>query len=152
MLQTRQCYAACGRRSSVEGAAATLNGYAAGDLDDRAVDIARLVGREPGVGIGDLFGPPETAHGYLFLDRPQPFLRYRVEDRRGDETRTDRVGADALAAKLTRPGLDHADDAELGRGVVGLPEVAVQTDDRRRVEDAARILPQHDINDRLGAV
>src|SRR5271169_4165568 len=112
MLQTRQCYAACGRRSSVEGAAATLNGYAAGDLDDRAVDIARLVGREPGVGIGDLFGPTEAAHGNLLLDRPQHLLRNRVEDLRGDEARTDRVGADAFAAELARPGLDHADDAE----------------------------------------
>src|SRR5260370_41537742 len=101
----------------------TLNGHAAGDLDDRAVDIARLVGREPGIGVGDLFGPAETAHGHLLLDRPQYLLRYRVEDRRGDETRTDRVGADTLAAELARPGLDHADDGGLGGGVGGLPEV-----------------------------
>src|SRR5271167_3987731 len=86
--------------------AATLKGYAAGDFDDRAIDIACLVGGEPGVGIGDLLGPAETAHGYLLLDGSQHLLRYRVEDWRGDETRTDRVGADPLAAELARPGLD----------------------------------------------
>ena len=35
--------------------------YAPGHFDDCAVDIARLVGGEPGVGVGDLFGSSEPA-------------------------------------------------------------------------------------------
>ena len=65
---------------------------------------------------------------------------------------TDRIRADALAAELARPGLDHADHAELRRRIVGLAEVAVQTDDRRGVQDAARMLLEHDVHDRLRAV
>ena len=79
-------------------------------------------------------------------------FRHLGQDRRLDESGADRVGADALAAQFARPRLDHADDAELGRRVIGLAEVAVDADDRRCVEDAARILREHDVDDGLGAV
>src|SRR5262249_29554949 len=131
---------------------ATLDRHAAGYFDHCSVDVARLVGREPRVSVGYLLRPAETAHRHLFLDRFEDLLGDRVEDRGGDESRADRVRADALAAELPRPGLDHADDAELGRGVVRLPEVAVEADDRGGIEDAARILLQHDVDHRFGAV
>src|SRR6185312_6990415 len=129
-----------------------LDRDAARDFDDRAVDVGRLVRREPRVGVGDFLGTAEATHRHLVADQVQHLFRHRREDRRLDEARADRVGANALAAELARPGLDHADHAELGRRVVGLAEVAVQADDRRRVEDAARVLREHDVDDRLRAV
>ena len=97
-------------------------------------------------------GCAEPAHGHLVLDHPEHLVGHRRENGSVDVARADRVGADALAAELARPGLDHADHAELGRGVVGLAEVAVDADDGRGVEDAARVLGQHDVDDGLGAV
>ena len=129
-----------------------LERYAAGNLDHRAIDVTGFVGREPCVGVGDFLGCAEPAHRHSLFDRPQHFVGDGFENRRFDEAGTDRVCADALAAEFARPGLDHADDAELGRCVVCLAEIAVETDDRRRVEDASGILLQHDIDDCLGAV
>ena len=65
---------------------------------------------------------------------------------------THRVRAYAFAAELARPRLHHADHAELARGVIRLAEVSVETDDRRRVQNDARLLREHRVHDRLRAV
>src|SRR5205823_14064261 len=97
-------------------------------------------------------GRAQTTHRHPLLDGPEDLVGDRVENGCFDETRTDRVRADALAAELARPRLDHADHAKLGRRVICLPEIAVETDDRGRVENASGILLQHDIDDSLGTV
>src|SRR5258708_20914820 len=112
--------------------AADLNGgsegRAAGDLDDRAIDVAGLVGSKEGVGIGDLFrlrqAPQRHAidHGLHYL------LRDGFQDRCFDETPADRVGPAALAPPFPRPGFSLADEAELARCIVGLAAITVEAD------------------------
>src|SRR5450432_1522677 len=86
---------------------------AAGDFDDGAVDVARLVRREPCIRVGDFLGLAETAHRNAVFHHLDDLCGHRREDRRVDDAGTDRVGADAFLAELARPCLDHADDAEL---------------------------------------
>src|SRR5262249_25104518 len=61
-------------------------------------------------------------------------------------------GPYALAPQFPRPGLDHADHAELARRVVGLSEIAVETDDGGAVQYHAGVLLQHGVEHRLRAV
>ena len=54
----------------------------------------------------------------------------------GDEARGDRVDGHAAPRDLGGDGLGHADQAGLGRGVVGLPGVRARSDDRGDVDHA----------------
>ena len=55
----------------------------------------------------------------------------------GGGHRDDGVGGDAGLLHLQRPGADHADDAGLGCGVVGLAEVAALAGGGADRDDAA---------------
>src|SRR5207237_9643613 len=53
------------------------------------------------------------------------------------------VGGDVAAGDLAGDGLGEADQARLGRGVVGLAQVAGQAHDARQAYDAAPAVAQH---------
>jgi hypothetical protein len=67
-------------------------------------------------------------------------------------TRTNRICTNPALAQFTGPGLDHPDHPELARRVIGLSEISGQPDDRRSIQDHARLLLEHDVDDRLRAV
>lgn len=74
-----------------------------------------------------------------------PQERHRLRHRaRGD--RHDRVDGDLGPREFERPGAHHADDAGLGGGVVGLPEVADLAGGRTDADDPAALtlLPHPD--------
>jgi len=87
--------------------------------------------------------------GFHFL---QDFFGNGVQDVCGDKAGRDGVDAYAFRAQLTAPGFGEAYDAELAGGVVGLAEVAVDTDDGAGVEDDAAALGHHGVGDGLRAV
>src|ERR1022692_900137 len=125
---------------------------ATGNFDDGAVDVARFVRCEPCIRVGDFLGLPESAQRYAIFHHLDDLCRHRREDRRVDEAGTDCVGTNALLAQFAGPRLHHADDTELGRSIIGLAEIAVDPDDGRRIENAARILLEHDVDHGPGAV
>ncbi len=73
------------------------------------------------------------------------------EHGRLDEAGRHRIHPHALGAEFARPGLGHGDDAGLGRGVIGLAEVAVQPDHAGRAENGAAAALDHVRRDDLGA-
>src|SRR5579872_3557801 len=96
-----------------------LDSRAAADLDDCAVDVARFVGSQESISIGDLFRPREPAKRHTIDHCLHDFLRNGSEYGGFDEARTHRVGSYALAPQFPCPGLRHPDHAEFARRVIG---------------------------------
>eukprot|EP00966_Prymnesium_polylepis_P209844 4860143-Prymnesium_polylepis.2 len=76
--------------------------------------------------------------------RSPPLPRGAVRALAGS-TAAHRVDGDAARRELARHRHGHADHARLGRGVVGLADVANLADDRRDVDDPARPLLEHEL-------
>src|SRR5690348_14462491 len=94
-----------------------------------AVDGVDLAGDEPGVGVGeelddpgDLVGFTEAPGGNLGDDLLKSRLGYGGDHLRGDVARRNGVDGDALACGLLGEAHGQAEQACLGRGVVGLAD------------------------------
>src|SRR5688572_19693977 len=124
---------------------------AAVDAQDRTIDEARLFRCEEEISVRDVARLAHATHGRA-LDHGLQDRFWHLSHYLGrDETGRDRVDGDPLRPELTRPDLRQADDAGLRRDIVGLPEVAVETHDGRRVEHAAPALFDHHARDGLPA-
>ncbi|CAB4924196.1 unannotated protein [freshwater metagenome] len=104
----------------------------AADPDGLAGDAGGLVGGEEGDQPGDVLRRPEAQllagvgrQRVAVLQRGDVGLEegHRLRHRGGGH-RDDGVHGDLRPGQLHRPGAHHADDPGLGRGVVGLAEVA----------------------------
>src|SRR5215210_7168171 len=94
-------------------------------------------------GLGDVFRLAEATHGdhlgYLLLH----FLGHRVGHVRLYETRADGVDGDVAAGELQGGGLGVAEQAGLGRRVVGLAHVPRLAHEGAHVDDRAVLLLHH---------
>src|SRR4030095_1253739 len=88
---------------SSELIARPLKRQTAAHLDDRTIDIARLVGREAGERIGDFFRLGEPAERHALFESAYDALRNGLDDGGLDEPRTHGVGAYTPAAELLGP-------------------------------------------------
>src|SRR3990172_9908044 len=120
-------------RDYTDGALSNLD--SARYFDYRAIDVRRLVRGEEGIHSGDFVGLAQAPERHLLDHLGHHRRRDSGEDRRGDEAGTHRRGANSLGTEFTRPGLGEGDHAGLGRGIVGLAEIAVETDYRRGIDD-----------------
>ena len=88
-----------------------------------------------------LAGPPHRHLGQLLVPDP---LRHGLGHRRADQPGLDRVDPHPEVGDLLGRRLGHADDAGLGRRVVGLADHADLPGDRRHVDDRAALVLPHD--------
>jgi hypothetical protein len=127
----------------VVGGEAGLEGRARPLDDGDAGDVA-AADREDASGLRARLGGEvaDQRRDVLGLERLEQLRRHDVlgHARRGD--RGDHVGGDPVLGALDGQRAGQADEAELGRRVVGLAEVAVEAGARRRVDDAAVVLPR----------
>src|SRR5262245_37386812 len=90
------------------------------DTHYRSVDERGEVRGQEEVHGGNLLGTTETASGQPLEDLRERLGRKRAAELRVDEPGGDGVGGDAVRRELARPGLRHAHDPRLARGVRGL--------------------------------
>src|SRR5437016_8013135 len=89
---------------------------------------------------GVLVGPAEAlGERHLLGERYTHGVRERAEQRRLEDARRDRHHADAELGEIARDRQRHAHDAALRCGVGGLPDLAIECGDRRRVDDHAAL-------------
>src|SRR5437868_1010235 len=136
---------------AVSGVSATVHTY------HLAGDVAGLVANEKGAGGGDVLGPSDPPHRrarHCILDSLSQVTGAlgRPQHRRVYEARRNGVDGDALRAKLQGERLGEADDAGLGRYVVGHQRLAALGARRRDVDDAPPTGLDHVGNDGLAAV
>ena len=112
-----------------------LGVHPAVDRDHLTGDVVTLRDEE-GDKVGDLLRTPEPTHRDLLEDPGANVVGHGRDHLRRDEAGRDRVDGHALAG-VERRGLGEADDPGLGRGVVRLTVVAVETDDEVDVDDPA---------------
>src|SRR6476661_588863 len=124
-----------------------------------AVDGVDLAGDESGVGVGeelddpgDLVGFTEAPGGDLGDDLLAGGPGNGGDHLRGDVAGRDGDDGDALAGGLLRQAHGQAEQTCLGRGVVGLADVAGLADDRADVDDAPGSAVEHVLQDRSGQV
>src|SRR5690606_12918296 len=136
--------APCARRRSV------VHEQAAVDRQVGTGDVVGLVGGEEGDRAGDVARLPEPADRDLRHDPLARGIGHGARHGGFDETGRDAVDGDALAGGLARQGHGEAVQAGLGRGVVGLAEVAGLAADRADVDDASEAARDHAL-DRVAA-
>ncbi len=137
----------CSRRSSVQpdGPAARRSGYALflprqrpSTVDDQHVtgNEAAGVAGEILVCGGDVLGAADASDRLRDGRRFDPRLSQRVDGvqrlRRADDARRDGVDGDSRRPELRGERADHANDAGLGGGVVGVGGPCLDRADRRR--------------------
>src|SRR5215211_8586726 len=115
-----------------------------------AVDAVDLPGDVPRVGVGqeldhpgDLLRLAEAAHRDLGDHPAQGLLGHGRDHLSGDEARRHRVHRDPLTRRLQGQAVGQPEQPRLGRGVVGLADVALLPNHRADVDDPAVAPVQH---------
>src|SRR5215211_2528513 len=124
-----------------------------------AVDAVDLPGDVPRVGVGqeldhpgDLLRLAEAAHRDLGDHPAQGLLGHGRDHLSGDEARRHRVHRDPLTRRLQGQAVGQPEQPRLGRGVVGLADVALLPDHRADVDDPAVAAVQHVLEHRPAQV
>src|SRR5258708_5076277 len=117
-------------------------GDAAGDLDDRARDVPRLVRAEERDGVGNVLGLPKPFEHSPGLESLVQGIRLgRGFARFGfDDPGRDRVGRDVVPPAFECSRLGEADESRLGGRIARLAEAAQSARDRRHEDEAAPLV------------
>src|SRR5438874_6636578 len=140
----------CKSAAQGSGSMASYHDHTAIDVQGLARDICRFGARQVNHRRSYLFRRAEPA-GRNRFDQPRALLRRQfVGHRRHNETRRDAVHGNAASGNLGGDRFRHADHRGLCRGIVRLPCIATDPDDRADPDDATMAATNHAVQQRAG--